>query len=186
MGESAFDLAVSTVLIHEGGFVDDPDDPGGATNFGISLRFLEAEGELDFDHDGFMDGDINFDGVIDVRDIQAMNREDAIKFYRTRWWDRYGYEELSPMIGPKVFDLAVNMGARQAHLCLQRACRACRYPVTEDGIIGQQTMAASIGPVPPVLLAALRSEAAGFYRQLVASKPKFDKYLDGWLKRAYA
>lgn len=182
---AAFSTAIQTVLKHEGGYVNDPDDPGGATNWGISLRFLRQVGEIDADGDGFFDFDIDRSGEIDPGDIQLLTKEDAMALYREHWWDKYRYEDLPPAIGVKVFDLSVNMGAVQAHKLLQRACHAVGLPLTEDGILGPRTRAAVQAADAYQLRAALRSEAAGFYRSLVASRPSLKKYLKGWLRRAY-
>jgi lysozyme family protein len=67
---------------------------------------------------------------------------------------------------------------------LQRALRANHWPVTEDGILGTKTRTAAnafTGGLAP----ALRSEAAGFYRVLVAKHPQFKRFLNGWTRRAY-
>jgi len=186
MTDQLFIKAIETVLKHEGGYVNDPVDPGGATNFGVSLRFLLSVGELDLDDDGVMDGDFNFDGTVDVADIKNMSAADAIKMYHLHWWSKYQYDTLPAKIAPKIFDLAVNMGAKQAHKLLQRACRAAGADLAEDGIIGPQTRFVIQGLDQWALLTALRSEAAGFYRVLIAQKPKFKKYQNGWLRRAYA
>lgn len=181
-----FHAALDFLFPHEGGLVDDPDDPGGITNYGVSLRWLAKAGLLDLDGDGHADGDINLDGDIDADDIRALSREDAGTLYRGHWWDRHRYGDLPPAIAVKTLDLSVNMGARQAHRCLQRAVRACWWPLTDDGLIGPKTRSA-IGAAPPEpLLSAFCSEAAGFYRQLVATNARRAKYLDGWLNRAYA
>lgn len=178
---SNFDTAIITVLRHEGLFVNDPQDPGGATNFGVSLRWLKSVGDLD--HDGFLDGDFDRDGDVDVDDIKKMTKEDAIKLYRTHWWDYYNYERITnQLITTKVFDLAVNMGAKPAHRCLQRAMRAVNgLCLLEDGIIGIKTLEAVNTVYPDILLSALKSEAAGFYRSLNKTK-----YIEGWLNRAYS
>ncbi|MGK2740554.1 glycoside hydrolase family 108 protein [Tepidicaulis sp. LMO-SS28] len=180
---AAFSTAIQTVLEHEGGYVNDPDDPGGATNWGISLRFLRQVSEMT--GADFFDFDIDRSGEIDPRDIQLLTREDAVAIYREHWWDKYRYEDLPPAIGVKVFDLSVNMGAVQAHKLLQRACRAVGQHLIEDGILGPRTRAAVQAADSYELRAALRSEAAGFYRSLVASRPVLKKYLKGWLRRAY-
>lgn len=164
---SDFNVAVLTVLKHEGGFIDNPLDPGGATKFGISLRYFIQQGHTE----------------MTVEDIYNLTQEDAIKIYQNEWWDRYNYSAIdNQTIANKVFDLAVNMGSKPAHICLQRAIRAStgEHP-HEDGILGEESFAAINLANPDVLLAALRSEAAGFYRSL--NKSAFEK---GWLKRAYS
>jgi lysozyme family protein len=186
MYSTTYQKAVETVLEHEGGFVNDATDPGGATNFGVSLRFLISQGEIDLDHDGFNDFDFDHDGDVDVDDIRAMTREAAIELYHVAWWEKFHYDALPAGVSIKTFDLAVNMGALQAHKLLQRACRACGQPIKDDGIIGARTRQALFDIDQWGAMTALRSEAAGFYRALIAAKPKFEKYRDGWLNRAYS
>jgi len=182
---SRFEFAIETVLAHEGGFVDNPHDPGGATNYGVSLRWLKSVG--DSDGDGFMDGDLDFDGDGEHFDIRQMQREDAEDFYFQHWWNKHGYASIAAqVVATKVFDLAVNMGAKQAHKCLQRAVHATGVELNDDGIIGPKTLEAINGADQWQLVAALRSEAAGFYRQLPISKPSLKQFLRGWLKRAYS
>ena len=182
---SAFHTAVEKVLQHEGGFVDDPVDPGGATNYGISIRWLRKVG--DEDGDGWLDGDLDHDGDIDVDDIRGMSRDQAIDFYRTHFWEAYHYDQIkNQVIAEKVFDFTVNMGSRQSHKILQRACRACRHVIKDDGVIGKMTLSAVNNIPHPTLITAIRSEAAGFYRLLVCKNKKLSKYINGWLNRAYA
>ncbi len=186
MSDPAFLDAVTTVLKHEGGYVSDPDDPGGATNYGVSLRWLVSQGDIDLDGDGFNDFDFDKDGDVDADDIRAMNLKDAMEIYRRYWWDAYGYGQLPRLVGSKVFDLSVNMGPRQAHRLLQRAGRACGRDIAEDGILGPKTKGVITKLPPMMVVSANRSEAAGFYRVLIAQKPIFEKYRDGWLRRAYS
>ncbi len=186
MYSRTFLQAVETVLLHEGGFVNDATDPGGATRYGISLRYLISLGEIDLDHDGFNDFDFDRDGDVDADDIRQMPRETAIQLYYDNWWVKFGYDGLPGGIAPKVFDLAVNMGARQAHKLLQRACRACGENILDDGIIGPLTRRVLFDLDQWGAMTAFRSEAAGFYRGLIITKPKFEKYRNGWLSRAYA
>ncbi len=162
---SDFNLAMPCVLQHEGGFVDNARDPGGATHFGISLRFLQQ---------------INPDAT--VHDIDLLSEADAINIYQQLWWNRYHYAAIDAQcIATKVLDLAINMGCYQAHLCLQRAIRAATgVNVVEDGILGEESLRAINAANPIALLAAFKSEAAGFYRSL--RQTQFEK---GWLSRAY-
>lgn len=178
--------AVETVLTHEGGFVHDPDDPGGATNWGVSLRWLVSIGEIDLDADGFHDFDYDRDGDVDADDIRRMPRADAIQLYHDRIWIPGGYAALPAGAGEKIFDLAVNMGHRQAVRLLQRACRAMGGQLADDGVLGPITRGTVLRLSNQPLLHPIRSEAAGFYRSLAAARPPLDKFLNGWLRRAYA
>ncbi len=178
---SNFDLAIPIILQHEGHFSNDPHDCGGATNFGISLRWLQSIGDLDKDNN--LVGDLNHDEKVDINDIKMLTREDAINLYRTYWWDKYHYEKIvDQQLANKVFDLSVNMGAMAAHRCTQRAIRAVTGKhLVEDGDLGNITLDAINCAAPILLLVAIRCEAAGFYRAL--NKPR---YIEGWLNRAYS
>jgi len=170
-GDKIFEIAIQTVLKHEGGYTV---DHAGPTNYGVTLRSLDV--------------DIDLDGDIDGDDIRAMTIEDAIAFYKRRWWDRYKYYEINHMLlATKVFDLAVNMGSKQAGKLVQRAMRAFDVRLVEDGVLGPVSFNA-INNIPyrDGLIIGVRCEAAGFYRSLVAGKPKFEEFLKGWLNRAYA
>lgn len=162
--DERFVRAVKIVLDHEGGYVNDPDDPGGETRWGISKRSYPD------------------------LDIASLTREQAAEIYYRDWWRRYGYSKFDvPEIATKVFDLAVNVGPTAAHKILQRALHACgQRHVVVDGILGPQTIGAANDVHPLMLLAALRAEAAAHYRTLVARNPRLNKYLNGWLNRAYA
>lgn len=160
-----FRHAVEMVLQHEGGYVNDPADPGGETKYGISKR---AYPHLD---------------------IRNLTREEAIAIYRRDWWDRYRYGEIQDAdVAAKVLDLAVNTGPVYAAMIVQRALHACgRRDVEIDGIIGSQTLAA-INSVRPraALLAAIKAEAAAHYRLLVERRPELRRFEQGWITRAYS
>lgn len=181
----SFDKAIDTVLEHEGGFVNHRDDPGGATNYGISLRtVLQMVEAGDLKAERF---DVDGDGDIDVDDIRALNVEAAEEIYFELWWQRNQYDRIDDQdIATKVFDFAVNMGSRQAHKLLQRACRACGWTLVDDGLIGPNSIRAINSVRPAVLLAAFKSEAAGFYRALTVKNEAFESFIDGWLIRAYS
>lgn len=190
-----FDTALPTILKHEGGFVDNIHDPGGATNYGISLRYLQARGDLD--GDGFLDGDIDRDGDVDADDIVAMDADDAAIFYKTGFWypGKYGLID-DQVLATKAFDLGVNMGIKQGAKCIQRALLAVGANLKDDGAIGPVTIEAINGEGALVILAATRSEAAGFYRALILRNsalrkrmidvPDFSVFKKGWLRRAYS
>ncbi len=105
---------------------------------------------------------------------------------------RYGYDRITiEDLAVKIFDAAINMGAQQAHICLQRALNCVGFKLVEDGHIGEQTLnALNHGGNPEwqfAILCAYRSELAGFYRLLAEKKSQNKKFLNGWLKkRAYS
>ncbi len=182
---ASLEIALPTVFLHEGRYVDRKSDPGGATNYGISLRFLVTTGDLD--HDGWIDGDINQDGKVDIEDIKAMAEKDAAKLYNQYFWRPNNYDEITAeSIATKIFDLAINIGSRAANKCAQRAVRACKGKllIEDDGIIGAKSIEAINSINHIILLPAIRSEAAGYYRQ-IKYKGSSD-YIKGWLNRAYA
>ena len=171
VSEPSFQRAIAVTLKHEGAYGDDPQDNGGATNYGISLRFLKEAGV-----------DVDRDGDVDADDVKDLTLDQAKQLYYTYFWERYGYQSFpSHKIAAKVFDLTVNMGPKQSHKLLQRAIRACGIDLKDDGVIGPVTRAALVSVNQDCLLTSLRSEAAGFYRYLRV--PRFEK---GWLRRAYS
>lgn len=105
--------AVEIVLKHEGGYVNDPNDPGGETKYGISKRAYP-----------------------DV-DIENLTLEQAKQIYLNDYWNRCQCDNLPAMVRLHVFDAAVNSGVSQAAKWLQRAVR-----VVEDGKIGAHTIMA--------------------------------------------
>lgn len=183
---------IGNVLLHEGGFVNDPDDPGGATNHGISLRFLKSTGDLDI-------GDLDEDGDIDADDIRIMSPKQAINIYYERFWRQKYYSDMriDERVAGKLLDLTVNMGVKQVIKLLQRSMRCVDemycYDLQDDGVMGpitrEKLQRAQETWTPETwtnLFYSLRSEAACFYRSLVAQRPEMGKYLKGWLRRAYA
>jgi len=156
--------AINRCLTDEGGYVCDPNDPGGETNWGISKRSYPD------------------------MDIKALTREGAIAIYYRDWWDHYGYGQIRAGLSGKVMEVAINQGPHSAALALQRALRAVSRNLftQEDGILGKETLAAvNSYAAPDALIAAFRSEAAAIYRMIVQAKPTSQQYLRGWLNRAY-
>lgn len=183
---STLTAAMPTIFLHEGGYSTDPIDSGGATNYGISLRFLLSTGDLD--HDSFPDGDINHDGKIDIVDIKSITPKAATKLYDAYWWSRYDYENIdSQMIATKLLDLAVNMGQIAAVKILQRSVNhvsMLRLPV--DGIMGPRSFRAVNEANNKLLFHQTKIEAAKTYTAIVKNKPDMIKYFNGWMNRAYS
>lgn len=165
-----FELAIRKTLEHEGGYVDHPNDPGGATKYGISLRWYRSV----------------IDPNATVNDIKSMSVEDAKTLYRDHFWiDAYD-RIFSERVAAKVFDMAVNMGKSQAHKLAQRAAQACGAKLEDDGVLGPVSIGAINGIDEGAMMAALKATQAAFYRSLASAKPQFKSFINGWLKRAYA
>ncbi|PWT76419.1 MAG: hypothetical protein C5B59_06755 [Bacteroidetes bacterium] len=169
---SDFDFAWPTLLRHEGGYVNNPADPGGATKYGISLRWLKSQG---------LYGDVNHDLVIDIKDIQALTPDLAAGFYRVSWWDKYGIGRvIDQSIATKLIDTAVNLGTPRAVKIVQNA-----LGTAVDGVLGPKTVKAANDAQASVLLSRMRSLQAALYQSLVNSNPSLQQFLPGWLNRAW-
>jgi lysozyme family protein len=158
-----FERAIKRVLEFEGGYSNDSKDAGGETKYGISKRSYPN---------------------LDIRNLTVDGAK--LIYYRDFWEPQLYGDFESVELAEKVFDLAVNVGSSKAHLLLQRALRAVGNPVKEDGVLGKITLAAVNSADETALLAAIRSEAAGYYRSIVARNSSQNKFINGWLKRAYS
>ncbi len=155
--------AVAVVLDHEGGYVDDPTDKGGETKYGISKRSYPS------------------------LNIAELTKEDAEAIYHRDFWEAQPYKQINDIqIVTKLFDLSINVGSKTANKIMQRALRATGHRVNEDGVLGSQTLIAINSADASDLLAALKSETAGYYRAIAEAHPKQEKFLKGWLNRAYS
>jgi hypothetical protein len=174
-----FNPAILNVLNHEGFFVNDRSDPGGITNYGISLRYLRnlvkksPEVQALFDIDGIP-------GVT-AGDIAAMKIEDAIHVYRVFWWDNYNYAKIkNQSLANKIFDMSINMGSTESHLIVATSYQKLKNHLMKD-LLDINLISASDSKR---LLVIIREEQSYFYRTLAARYPKSKKFLNGWLKRA--
>lgn len=156
-----FDRCLDIVLKHEGGFVDHPEDPGGATKFGITLRTL-AEWR------GVAPTELLRDAV------RALTRDEARLIYLARYWAPIRGDDLPPGVDLAVFDYAVNSGVRRASRELQDVVRA-----TPDGVIGRQTLAAVRAKPAAEIIAALCERRLAFLQGL-RHWPTFGR---GWQRR---
>lgn len=153
-----FETALAHVLKWEGGYVDHPSDPGGATNHGVTRQTLT-----------------NWRGRPQSReDVRALTRDEAAQIYRARYWDRCRCDEIPAGLDLMVFDAAVNHGPGQAVRLLQQG-----LGVRVDGLIGPVTLAAARGAdlTPALIETAARRMA--FYGGLST----FRTFGLGWSRR---
>ena len=174
---STFEDAIPTILRHEGGFNNDPQDAGGATNFGVSLRWLKAQGLLE----DLEQEDRTQDEIVVIK---SMTQEQAAALYKSYWWNPYNHGAIdSQLVATKIFDCAVNMGAPRAHRIVQVALGFTQDQ--RDGILGVKSMAEINAAGAAPLVVQIQNLQAAFYRQLVVANPARAKFLNGWLRRAY-
>jgi lysozyme family protein len=174
--EDRFNQAVSVVLGHEGGYTNDPDDPGGETNFGITQTDLDKHAiEL---------------LLLPPIDIKNLTQIEAERFYKKFFWDKYNYNAIDSLhVATKIFDMSVDMGPQEAHKLTQRALTYCGYrKMPIDGVLGAKTLAAinrlCVVGLETDLYDELVNEATWFYENLAKEKPVLKKFLNGWLARA--
>ncbi|HEX2843307.1 TIGR02594 family protein [Hyphomicrobium sp.] len=164
-GNAAFERALAHVLEMEGGYTDDPHDPGGPTNRGITLAVFAAWKRLKL-------SDANRAALI--RDLKEIDPATVREIYRKRYWNTGHCAELPPALAFMHFDAAVNHGFGTAIRCLQEAVGA-----DADGEIGPETRAAVARTPLNTALANYASIRKRRYRAL----PHFWRFGRGWLRR---
>jgi len=175
-----FNHALINVLAHEGGFVNRVEDNGGATNYGISLRFLQRLPALA--------GDVNGDGHVNVDDINALTPATAGDFYHRYFWTHYRLDEIDDeAVATKLFNFFVNMRGTTAALIAQRAANdVLGDRLTLDGVAGSKTLSALNACAPNELLPCLKWRAWEVYRAIIHADPAQAVFKNGWRRRAFA
>ncbi|MFQ5622043.1 MAG: holin-associated N-acetylmuramidase [Paracoccaceae bacterium] len=178
----SIDALAAEIVAREGGFVNDPADPGGATNHGVTLDTLRRLGV-----------DVTGDKAIDVSDVRALGKGQAVAIFKRHYFHRPRIGELPASLQPSVFDMYVNAGDNAVRL-LQRLLAEFDEPVTVDGAIGPETAAAAARAfrrAPAYLVDAYGIARRNYYYALADRRPasrKFARTRDGgkggWIRRA--
>ncbi len=157
-----FNAAMVDLLAEEGGYSNDPDDPGGETKYGIDKA--------------------TYPNV----DIKNLTIDGAKAIYWRDWWSPLLARGIPPKTTAKLFDVSVNIGKGRAYKFLQRAVFA-----TADGQIGPMTEQAIVAfpdavtlPKDEFIRGCIRMQQYGYYEGLIAGNPGLRKYIGGWLARA--
>ncbi len=153
--------AIVEILKHEGGYVNHPNDPGGATNKGITIatfrRYIKPGGA--------------------VADLKALTEAQAIIVYKRQYWDAVLGDLLPGGVDYAVADFAVNSGPSRAAKYLQRV-----IGVTQDGRIGPATLAAVDAANPIQVIHDLCDARLGFMRAIKGGS-LWKTFGKGWSRR---
>ena len=153
---TTFNDIIEKVLEHEGGFVDDPDDLGGQTNFGITKRFYP-----------------------DV-DIKNLTVAEAEQIYYKDYWKKNSCDKMPDQLKHIYFDMCVNMGKRTAVKILQGASIGKGKDIALDGGLGANTFKA----IQDLEVERVRAYRVKYYVDLVNKKPEQEKFYYGWFRRS--
>ena len=178
----SIDDIVSNILRREGGFVNDPDDPGSATNHGVTILTLKRLGI-----------DIDGDGDVDIDDIRVLPRTKAAEIFKEHYFVRPGIASLPAPLQASVFDMYVNAGGAAIKI-LQKLLGLFGFPVTVDGALGPQTVGAAckaLTVAPNHLVDAYGIARRNYYYSLADQRVTSRKYArrndggkGGWIIRA--
>lgn len=170
------------IVAREGGFVDDPDDPGGATKHGVTVQTMRRLGL-----------DLNEDGRVDTQDVRRLTSADAERIFVQHYYARPGIDRLPEVLRASVFDMYVNAGANAVKI-LQRLLRQMGQEVVVDGVIGPQTADAADAAAraaPGHLADAYAIARRNYYLRLADRRPASRKFArtraggkGGWVLRA--
>ena len=172
------------IVAREGGYVNDPSDPGGATNHGVTIGTMRA-----------LRHDVTGDGVVDVADVRGLSRAEAVDIFVRHYFERPGIAALPDEVQASVFDMYVNAGSNAVKV-LQRMLAARGYACKADGKIGRATVGASAAMAalqPGKLAGAYGMARRDYYYSLGDARPASRKYArrrdggkGGWITRAEA
>ncbi|MDZ7909358.1 MAG: holin-associated N-acetylmuramidase [Gemmobacter sp.] len=181
--QSIQDIAAE-IVAREGGYVNDPADPGGATKYGVTIHSMRR---LGLDLDG--------NGRVNTADVRRLTRAQAVEIFLRDYYEKPGIAGLPEAVQPPVFDMQVNAGANAVKI-LQRMLTQLGWPLVDDGMIGPKTRAAA-DQAEAALEGGLADEYGSarrdYYYALADARPASRKYVlsraggkGGWITRAEA
>ena len=176
------DQLAQEIVAREGGYVNDPDDPGGATKYGVTIHTMRALGV-----------DLTGDGRVGIEDVKQLTRAQAVQIFIKHYFDRPRIAEMPQALQASLFDMYVNAGGNAVKI-LQRLLNEMGWPVSVDGVIGPQTITAAgeaAANAPDHIGDAYGIARRNYYYALADRRPKSRKYArrrdggkGGWIARA--
>lgn len=170
------------IVTREGGYVNDPDDPGGATNFGVTIHTMRRLGL-----------DLTKDGQIDADDVRKLTHGQAVEIFMSHYYKRPRIGDLPDALHASVFDMYVNAGSNAVRI-LQRLLRDMGQMVEVDGVLGPKSIEAAhraMAQAPDHLVDAYGIARRNYYFRLADRRVASRKYArtrkggkGGWILRA--
>ena len=182
MSETEIRRMAAEIVAREGGYVNDPDDPGGATKYGVTIHTMRR---LGLDLDG--------DGAVTEADVRRLSVDDAVGLFLRHYFDAPRIKDLPDALHATVFDMYVNAGANAVKL-LQRLLNRMGEDLAVDGVIGPLTAEAAhraAARAPDHIVDAYGIARRSYYLRLADRRPASRKYArtraggkGGWIRRA--
>lgn len=164
---SRIDILSPYILFWEGGFACDPNDRGGATNKGITIKTWMSQG---WDKDG--------DGCITVSDLKLITDKDAMLIMKKNFWDKWQADRIrSQSLANMLVDWLWCSGVWGVKI------PQAMLGLNADGIVGDKTLCAVNAQEPKVFFEALKNRRKQYLRDICIKRPANNKFLNGWLKR---
>ncbi|MBW6507495.1 MAG: peptidoglycan-binding protein [Rhodobacteraceae bacterium] len=171
------------IVAREGGFTNDPDDPGGATNHGVTIGTLQRLGL-----------DLTQDGQVNTADVRAVTPQQAEDIFIRHYFEAANISALPAPLQPTVFDMYVNAGAGAIRI-LQKLLNDMGQDLAVDGVLGPQTAKAAQAAhaaAPDHFVDAYGIARRNYYYAIGDARPASRKYArrqsdggkGGWIKRA--
>lgn len=163
MNELFIETALPLVLKYEGGYVNDPDDKGGATNKGVTQKVYDLYRKSN---------------KLELQSVRYITNKEIEDIYYNEYWVAGKCNDLPNKLAIAHFDTCVNSGLKRGAKTLQRA-----IGVVDDGIIGNQTLATVKKYSETILVNKYLDERVRFLNIIVEKNPVQGKFLNGWLNR---
>lgn len=161
--QDRFARIVAVILRHEGGYVNNPADPGGETKYGISKKWYP---------------------YLDIKNLTAAQ---AIDIYYRNWYLKLQLDKLTDeRVATKTMDMAVNMGAVNGVRILQTSLIERGHDIDATGRMNDETIVAANKADAEKLLAVMRRRHARHYTRLIEATPALAVFEKGWMNRANA
>ena len=155
---SQFSIAIALTLKNEGGYVDNPSDPGGPTNMGITQADMPG---------------------VNIKDLTVAQAE---TFYQKNFWNPLYDQIADQSVANKIFDMGVLCGIQEAVQYAQWSTSA-RLTIEADGVFGPETLAAVNGTDSTIFLETYKAGLVFYALFIVTEHPDEKIFVNGWVNR---